>query len=242
MRVAPDDTADVVVVRGFASDGTRVGPSDLLVSLRGREARRAYASLRKEVTGTATRWVRLAGSGDGERGGGDARRDSVAVRRDLTRSRPPNRTRLNRPPTDPETNRRGRTRASRRLRTRSRAARVRGGAPNVPERRERRERRRAVRRAGEERPAAFAANCEKTSEDVRRRRRRRDDFARAALASLLARPPRARAHHYRARARTHPRARPARARDWWTRVADRGDATVSKTPRAERRAPRLRRR
>ena len=67
---------------------------------------RAYASLRKEVTGDGNvRWVRLAGSGDGERGGGDARRDSVAVRRDSTRSRPPNRTRLNRPPTDPETNR-----------------------------------------------------------------------------------------------------------------------------------------
>jgi hypothetical protein len=40
MRVAPSDTGvDVVVVRGTALDGTRVGPSDLLVSLRGREAR-----------------------------------------------------------------------------------------------------------------------------------------------------------------------------------------------------------
>jgi hypothetical protein len=40
MRVAPSDTGvDVVVVRGTALDGTRVGPSDLLVSLRGRETR-----------------------------------------------------------------------------------------------------------------------------------------------------------------------------------------------------------
>ena len=63
---------------------------------------RAYASLRKEVTRDGSvRWVRLAGSGEGDRGDADG---TTADDRRERRSRPsrPNRTRT---PTDPETNR-----------------------------------------------------------------------------------------------------------------------------------------
>ena len=233
MRVAPSDTGvDVVVVRGFASDGTRVGPSDLLVSLRGREAR-ARASLRKEVTGDGNvRWVRLAGSGDGERGGGDARRDSVAVRRDSTRSRPPNRTRLNRPPTDPETNRQ-----------RALNARVSKAPDAVTALREFVEAHQTfpngvndvnvaalfVALARSARLRSRKANREKTSEDVFDADVDEETtLARAALASLLARLRElAPTTTGRVCANVLHALGQLEARDWWTRVADRGgDAIV----------------
>ena len=199
---------------------------------------RAYASLRKEVTGDGNvRWVRLAGSGDDERGGGDARRDSVAVRRDSTRSRPPNRTRPNRPPTDPETNRQ-----------RALNARVSKAPDAVTALREFVEAHHAfpngvndvnvaalfvalarsarLRRAAT--PSLFA-NREKASEDVFERVDEETTlFARAALASLLARLRElAPTTTGRVCANVLHALGQLEARDWWTRVADRGgDAIV----------------
>ena len=162
------------------------------------------------------RWVRLAGSGDGERGGGDARRDSVAVRRDSTRSRPPNRTRLNRPPTDPETNRQ-----------RALNARVSKAPDAVTALREFVEAHQTfpngvndvnvaalfVALARSARLRSRKANREKTSEGVFDAGVDEETtLSRARRARVPPRsPPRARAHHYRARVRERtPRARPAR--------------------------------
>ena len=207
---------------------------------------RAYASLRKEVTGDGNvRWVRLAGSGDGERGGGDARRDSVAVRRDSTRSRPPNRTRLNRPPTDPETNRQ-----------RALNARVSKAPDAVTALREFVEAHQTfpngvndvnvaalfvalARSAG---LRSRKANREKTSEDVFDADVDEETtlFARAALASLLARLRElAPTTTGRVCANVLHALGQLEARDWWTRVADRGGTrSSSKTPRrASRAAP-----
>ena len=180
---------------------------------------RAYASLRKEVTRDGNvRWVRLAGSGDGERGGGDARRDS-------TRSRPPNRT-----PSDPETNRQ-----------RALNARVSKAPDAIAALREFAEAHRAfpngvndvnvaalfvalarstrLRRAAT--PSRVAATA---SKDVFERVDEETTlFARAALASLLARlrelAPTATG---RVCANVLHALGQLEARDWWTRVAARG--------------------
>ena len=183
---------------------------------------RAYASLRKEVTRDGNvRWVRLAGSGDDStrsRGGGDARRDS-------TRSRPPNRT-----PSDPETNRQ-----------RALNARVSKAPDAIAALREFAEAHRAfpngvndvnvaalfvalarstrLRRAAT--PSRVAATA---SKDVFERVDEETTlFARAALASLLARlrelAPTATG---RVCANVLHALGQLEARDWWTRVAARG--------------------
>ena len=180
---------------------------------------RAYASLRKEVTGDGNvRWVRLAGSGDGERGGGDARRDS-------TRSRPPNRT-----PSDPETNRQ-----------RALNARVSKAPDAISALREFAEAHRAfpngvndvnvaalfvalARSARLRRAATPSLKKATASEDVfELGDEETTRFARAALASLLARlrelAPTATG---RVCANVLHALGQLEARDWWTRVADRG--------------------
>jgi hypothetical protein len=184
------------------------------------------------------RWVRLAGSGDGEGGGGDARRDS-------TRSRPPNRT-----PSDPETNRQ-----------RALNARVSKAPDAIAALREFAEAHRAfpngvndvnvaalfvaLARSARLRRAAtplLNANREKTSEDVFDADVDEETtlFARAALASLLARlrelAPTATG---RVCANVLHALGQLEARDWWTRVAARGGTRApSKTPRrASRAAP-----
>ena len=182
---------------------------------------RAYASLRKEVTRDGNvRWVRLAGSGDGERGGGDARRDS-------TRSRPPNRT-----PSDPETNRQ-----------RALNARVSKAPDAIAALREFAEAHRAfpngvndvnvaalfvalarstrLRRAAT--PSRVAATASKKDAVFERVDEETTLFARAALASLLARlrelAPTATG---RVCANVLHALGQLEARDWWTRVAARG--------------------
>ena len=186
---------------------------------------RAYASLRKEVTRDGNvRWVRLAGSGDDStrsRGGGDARRDS-------TRSRPPNRT-----PSDPETNRQ-----------RALNARVSKAPDAIAALREFAEAHRAfpngvndvnvaalfvalarstrLRRAAT--PSRVAATASKKKDDVFERVDEETTlFARAALASLLARlrelAPTATG---RVCANVLHALGQLEARDWWTRVAARG--------------------
>ena len=185
---------------------------------------RAYASLRKEVTRDGNvRWVRLAGSGDDStrsRGGGDARRDS-------TRSRPPNRT-----PSDPETNRQ-----------RALNARVSKAPDAIAALREFAEAHRAfpngvndvnvaalfvalarstrLRRAAT--PSRVAATASKKDAVFERVDEETTLFARAALASLLARlrelAPTATG---RVCANVLHALGQLEARDWWTRVAARG--------------------
>jgi hypothetical protein len=164
------------------------------------------------------RWVRLAGSGDGEGGGGDARRDS-------TRSRPPNRT-----PSDPETNRQ-----------RALNARVSKAPDAIAALREFAEAHRAfpngvndvnvaalfvalARSTRLRRAATPSLRAATASKDVFERVDEETTlFARAALAALLARlrelAPTATG---RVCANVLHALGQLEARDWWTRVAARG--------------------